>query len=885
VELIALYALATQLVAPESAAAKDVSDWLMAHRMGNRWNPDKATGPATLALAKWFGKNRLGDQRYRLTVSVNETEVANLDLSPEAQTQSIEVPATAIKEGKQRIEFRLTGRGQFAYQCNFGGMVPADKLVSTSKEWRVQRFYEPGPLEEEGQPVARGFSILQGEYTTFRNPLTQLPVAKRAHVMLVVSPNVQFKTSEVDQHSYLVVSEPIPAGAVVAEGSVKGAFERYEITPGRIIFYLANQWGWIEYDLHGYLPGDYRMGPSVVRNAYDPNEVVATRPAALAVLPLGAKSQDEYRLTPDELLALGRSAFGRHDFDVARDHLSKLLSEWNLSPDPYREAAKMLLDVHLEKGPPDQIVRYFEIIKQRWPDLEVPFADILKVGQAYHDMGEYERSFLVYRATVEGGFEQESAVAGFLDAQGEFLRSVDVMGRLLREYPPEPYVAQAMFALSQRVYAKAPAAAEDPRLREKKVNRVDLIQQALAMLARFRAENPDDPAADQAAFSAVNALLELRQYVQASAMCRRAEMLYPKSTYLDSFWYIIGYCHFALGEHDQAIEMCRKVAETKIVDPQTGRETESQNKWRAVYILGQVYHSLNRAADAIREYTRVEDRFADAKEAIAYFLRKDISLDEVTTFKPGQAVDLDLKFRNIPKCELWVYRIDLMKFSLLNRNLAGISQINLSGIRPLFETGVELGDGKDYRDRTKSVSLPLSEEGAYLVVCRGENLHTSGLVLISPLALEVQEDAVSGRVRATVRDVVKEQYVYDVHTKAIGSRNEDFVSGETDLRGVFVADGIQGTATVIAQADDGRYAFFRGKTELQPAPPTPAANEPGQQQAGAAGKSFGYGKDGLEKELLKDVMTTNSFMQGENSRQLQQLYDKNNRGIKAEAAY
>ena len=54
---------------------------------------------------------------------------------------------------------------------------------------------------------------------------------------------------------------------------------------------------------------------------------------------------------------------------------------------------------------------------------------------------------------------RETGVAGFLESQGEFLRSVDVMQGLLREYPPEAYVAQATYALAQRVYAKAPEAA------------------------------------------------------------------------------------------------------------------------------------------------------------------------------------------------------------------------------------------------------------------------------------------------------------------------------------------------------------------------------------------------------------------------------------------
>ena len=41
-----------------------------------------------------------------------------------------------------------------------------------------------------------------------------------------------------------------------------------------------------------------------------------------------------------------------------------------------------------------------------------------------------------------------------------------------------------------------------------------------------------------------------------------------------------------------------------------------------------------------------------------------------------------------------------------------------------------------------------------------------------------------------------------------------FKSGETDLRGVFVADGLRGKATVIAKAGEARYAFHRGERWL-----------------------------------------------------------------------
>jgi hypothetical protein len=181
-----------------------------------------------------------------------------------------------------------------------------------------------------------------------------------------------------------------------------------------------------------------------------------------------------------------------------------------------------------------------------------------------------------------------------------------------------------------------------------------------------------------------------------------------------------------------------------------------------------------------------------------------------------------------------------MKFSLLKRSLGGITQVNLSGIRPQHEATVALGDGKDYRDRSHTLPLPLKEEGAYLVVCRGDDLYAGGLVLLTPLAVDVQEDAVSGRVRTTVKDRTTDKCLYDVQVKVIGSLNEDFVSGQSDLRGVFVADGIRGAATVIAQAGPSRYAFYRTKgaaTEdaigrliavRQPSPPAPSgAARPG----------------------------------------------------------
>ncbi|HVW38117.1 MAG TPA: hypothetical protein VHB99_12455, partial [Pirellulales bacterium] len=520
-EIRALYLLSLEKVSPESPKNKELVDWLMAHRTGHRWSPDKATGPAALGLGQWYAKTRFDEEHYELTIVVNGFEAEKLDITKDTGAQTIAIPAKLLQNGKQRIQFQLAGRGRFAFQCVLGGFVPADKLKSTTKDWSVRRHYEPAPRELDGQPIPRGFGVLQGGYNPFRNPLTQLPVGQRGRVELGIHrANVPANTHE-EELEYLVVTEPLPSGVTVIEQSVQGGFERFEVSPGAITFYIGSRpyVQPIQFDVHGYLPGEYRAAPTIVRNPYRPSQLAVATPKPLKVLALGAKNGDDYKLTPQELYEYGKRTFAKGDLQSAGAYLTELVSKWQLQPNIYQESVQMLLDCHLAFGPDAQIVLYFELIKEKWPDVELSFEKIMKVGAAYDKIGEYERSYLVFRSTVEVSFQSESGVAGFLESQGEFVRSVDVMGRLLGEYPPEPYVAAAQYALAQRVYAYAPQAAADQKLRDKKITRVHLVQEALAMLDQFLTSYPEDPAADQASFSLANALLELKAYREAIAEC------------------------------------------------------------------------------------------------------------------------------------------------------------------------------------------------------------------------------------------------------------------------------------------------------------------------------------------------------------------------------
>ena len=220
----------------------------------------------------------------------------------------------------------------------------------------------------------------------------------------------------------LVIHEPIPSGATVVPNSIRGPFERYEIGTDAITFYVGarNGIGSIRYELHGYLPGSYRAAPTVVRDAYAPGQLAVAKVKPLTILPIGSEQSDPYRLSPDELFHLGKHAFEQGQFEQTVEQLSKLLADWRIDSKPYQQSVEMLLDSHIKLGPAHKVVEYFEIVKEKWPTLEIDFDKILKIGAAYHTLGEYERSYLVFRATVEASFLREVRVAGFLDGEGSF---------------------------------------------------------------------------------------------------------------------------------------------------------------------------------------------------------------------------------------------------------------------------------------------------------------------------------------------------------------------------------------------------------------------------------------------------------------------------------
>lgn len=963
VEATALAALAFGLARPDAPEFRGATAWLLAHRSGNGWEPARARGPALNALAIAYGGAAGAEDRYRLVITVNDQEVHRLSVEGATEGTVIDVPAKLLQAGgANRVRFDVEGRATFGYAVTLTGFTREfgpDQSAANRSFLATQQIFMPAEPVLDGKTLPTGFGVAVNA-TYFENWAHQVELGGRLRVR--VDAHRIYRAGQPPwEREFLVLQSDLPAGTTLVPGSIQTSAARHEIEDGRITFFFAPDQdpGQTFYDVFGYLGGSYRNVPPRIWNAYEPGQRHMAKAGVydLKVLLPGEPKTDEYKPTPDELYARGKALFEAGRLKDAAAPLEALWGAYTLNDEVARESARMLLWIHMTEYDPRKVVQYFEILKEKHPDLIIPFDRILIVGRAYRDIGEFERAFLVWRTLAEASYLEDARLGETLRQRGRPLEAVALLLDLWRQYPNTASIESDFFGLSQLVANQAESALTDPVLRPALAatgkSRSDLLLQAIQLIQVFLSLSPRNPVADEASLALVGAFLELEDYTSVVKLSERFAKLYPKSSFLDSFQYSEALGRFHLGEYDRAIEVADAIAKATYKDA-NGVDQPSPNKWQALYIIGQIHDARRQAARAVDYYKQVADRFTDAAEAIRALTRKELTLPEVTVLRPGgekvaavpteadikgledqlqelrrtlahhqqlsrnasdpairqvmaqiktaeaelaaagairnvrpaafrpQAAGTDdktkpdqvtLKHRNINEADVKVYPVDLLRLYLTRRNLDGIAGIDLAGITPLHESTVNLGSGIDLDLQNLALKLPLPREGAYLVMVRGDELYASGIALVTPLELEVIEEGPSGRVRVQVRNATTGAPMPKVQVKVIGNQNAGFFSGETDLRGVYVAEGVLGQVTAVARLDDAehkdapRYAFYRGTTFVG-TPPVPAA--PADPNA-ASDKPQEALQDQSLDENVKSLNTSNQMRQLE---RLQQRYNE-----------
>jgi uncharacterized protein YfaS (alpha-2-macroglobulin family)/TolA-binding protein len=876
-ETLALSLLALCRALPSSARLDEGVDRLMALQSGSAWPTGKATAAAAEALNLYLTKVKTGRDRYRLALEVNGKKLTTLEMDRSAGRRTVEVPAAAFRTGENLVSFRMEGVGRYAYRIDFLGLTREEDDSQQHKYVKIRREVTPQPALVKGREVPPGFGCVDSEESQrWVNLLGHLPEGR--------SGLVELRYHAREPEGYIVLEESLPGGVVLQEDSVTGDFDHVERHPGRIVFFLREgaRAGCIRYRVHGYLPGVYKTRPPRAWSAVDPMRLSTGETAKLTVLPAGEVSPDPFRPTPDELLARGRAAFEAKTFEEASKALTPLFERFRPRSGIFGEVARMLLFCAVELDRPKKIVKYFEILKERFGSVEIPFDKSLLIAAAYGKLGEEELALQVYQGLMEASFLKESNIAADLEDQGKFLESVAFMEKLLLDYPDLPMLVGSHFALTQSIYDHAESGAAE-------LNRPRLIARAARMLRVFLSIHPEHPLSDQAGFSLANAYLGLKAGKMAGDLAEVLVKVHGESPFLDEFHYIASLAYFRAHAWDRALRHAEKVATGRFVMPD-GAKGDSPKKHLATYIMGQIHHAQGDFAKAAEHYEKVGDRFADARAALEQFKWKRLFLPEVTTFRTGEGIEVKVTHRNVKGLKLLVYPVDLMKLYLMRKNLDKVASVNLAGIKPFHAQEADLGSGREYKDHETTVTLPVKKDGAYLVVAKGKGIEASGLVLVSSLKLEVQEDTNSGRLRVTVRNETSGLFEEDAHVKVVGSESGEFVAGDTDLRGVFEAGSLIGTATVVVKKKTS-YAFFRGESVHRPLEAVRRRAARGAALFGrpAAGKapvqSLALGQPAESQFLLEQELDqSNRDIQKRNVRDLKALTRVKQKGMQAKQA-
>ncbi|MFM7132566.1 MAG: hypothetical protein ACKO0V_24750 [bacterium] len=823
-------AWAMAMVRPGADELPQAVEWLNARRLGPGWQPFETKGPAVAALSAWYGRAEAVEDRYRMTIRVNDQvlEQITVDGSGGAPVRLWNIPAGMIKSGENRITFDVEGRARFGYGVELSGFsrdYGPDQKIEGKRLYIAERKALAADPELDGRRLPTGYMVAVNPTVT-DNIVTMLPEGQRALMRLRL---VGQQANVIDNRGELaVMEEPLPSGTRLVEGSLQsssGRLQRVEQERGLLRLYynptnLFNEV--LTYEIVGVTTGKFAQRPARVYSLMDQSQVHASTESSLTVLAAGEKSTDPYKPTPDELFNRGLRHFEKGRLAESAKAFEELNAAFTVHDGHAGNIARMLLDAHIAAKEPRKIVNDFEVLKQKAPELVIPIDKIRVVGDSYAAIGEFERAWLVWRAVLEAGYLDETRLGQTLRQAGRPLEAAAYLLRVWQSYPGSASLQSDFFGLSRWLAQIASESQNNPDVRRQlldaKITRSELFAQAISLTQLFLSLSPNDPLGDEASLALIGDLSQLEAHEAVVKVAENAAGIYPRSKFLDSFQFGEALARYNLGELDKAIAIAQRVAESTYEEP-GGVRRPSPNRAQAQYIMAQIFDARSQFEKALPQYQQVQGQFPDAAVAVKAIERKSLKMPEVTlvpTTPETKSITARFKvdYRNIDSLDLKVYPVDLMRLYLTKRNLDQIASVDLAGIKPLTETTVKLGDGRDYSDKTHEVALPIPGEGAYLVMVRGRELFASGIVLATPIELEVLEEPASGRVRISARETGTGKALAKLQVKYSGSIDNNFRDGQTDLRGVFVADGLGGLATIVVRQSAGRFAFYRGKTPL-----------------------------------------------------------------------
>jgi TolA-binding protein len=821
-------------VNPADPLLKPGAAWLLRQGTALGWLFPREAEAASRALLKTLGAAKR-EERIRVTVVVNGQPAGRAEITggDSLATRVIRVDPAQIKPGKNTVKLSVDGSGSCFFVASLSGYRQEAPKPEKAAPVKLVRFVEPVPLPYKGREIKAGFSVVLPSSPRWINQVKHIPAGRRIRVTLEVRRDEAIMGSST--RAPTILFDRIPPGFGLVEGSARGSYNHMQRRGRRLAFYLGAG-GWIQrihYELMALNPGSFAFPPTSLVSVLNP------RTRALGgnlnfKIDESQAAAETIRPTPDELYQLGVAAVEEKEPGLAVEKLEQLNREHELQDHIAREVLGKLLFAAIDLSDNQRIVKYFELAKEKNPSLVIPFDKIGPVQTAYRALKAFEGGLHLARGVAQARFLAEVRGVGILESEQEMAEALSLLKELLNSYPDNQLSAEATYAFSQVVYGWADAATEGEKLEG--FDRAGLLDEVIHLMARFLGSHPRNPQAPPAIYSLASALLERGESGQAVAWSGVGLRRHPESDLRSAIAYLKAFAHFKTGQYAPSLKLCKQVVDDS---------EDEESRQMAQYIMAQIHHARGEMDRALSLYRRVQDRFRDAHETVQESETVLLEVPDVINVSPGRRPVLEAKLRNLERLDLRVYRVDLLKLYLLKGSLRDLAQVNLAGIRPVFSKDVRFRRKPGVTQEQK-IPLRLPGKGAYLVLIRGGPRLIHSLVLTGSLATEVTEDFDEGRVRVTVRRNGGRP-VPGAQIQLKGTENHRFIAGKTDLRGIFIADEIEGAVTVIAH-HQGSYGLYRGTEELVAGG---AGDAPEPQPVYKKKTVYDFEDDNIEGQLLK----------------------------------
>ncbi len=819
-------------VAPSDPLVKQGTTWLLGGGTAFGWLFPEQAEAVTAALGKTLAApNR--HERFRVTISLNGSKAASLSF-PSAEGgygKSLTIDPALLRTGDNKLDLHLEGDGSCIFLATLSGYRAKAKPPAEQAAVTLKRHVEPLPQPYRGHEIAGGFSVVAGGSSTWINEIESIPAGRRVRVTLKIKRN--FAT----QLSHCVLDERIPPGFELVEGSQSGYLAHMAQSGRRLAFYLSssNSIQTISYILQATNPGRYYFAPARLISVINPGTSVLSAGRIFTIDPPGAREVDR-RTTPDELYHLGLAAADEKQPSMVIEKLEQLYQKFKLRENIARDVQARLLFASIELKDAQRIVKYFELAKEKNPDLVIPFDKIAPLQAAYRKVGSHEAGLHLDRGVCDARFMSEVHGVGILETQDEMAEAIDLLRDQLDSYPDAEPAARATYAFSQVLFDRA------DRLRSGEplpgFDRPGLIDQVVELMSRYLGLFPADPQAPAAVYSLASALLERGSPGQAIDWCRAGLHRFPETDLSPAIAYLQAFAHFKLGQYGPSLKLCRQVVD---------ESPDQENQDMARYIMAQIFHARGQLERALPLYRMVRDSFRDAEETVRESQKTLLVVPEVITVPPGKRPTLTMTVRNLERINLRAYRVDPMSLYLVKGSLSDLSEVNLAGIKPVLATTLRLKKRVGIT-REEKEPLRLPGKGAYLLLLHAGSHAEHSLVMVGGLSLDVTEIADEGRVRVTVR-TARGKPLPGARVQLKGTEDERFIVGQTDLRGIFIASDINGAVTVIAR-DAGAFGLYRGTEKLEGESPEPQPT-PDKSVRYRKKTTYDFEDDAINGELVK----------------------------------